>query len=82
MNQQILSQDEVDALLQGITGESPPSEPAPAAPGSVREIDLASQERLVRSRMPALEIVNERFARNIRGALAKLILKTPEVAIA
>ena len=81
MNQQILSQDEVDALLQGITGESPPPEPEPAAHGGVREIDLASQERLVRSRMPALEIVNERFARNIRGALGKLILKTPEVAI-
>lgn len=82
MNQQILSQDEVDALLQGITGESEDVEPETADEGDgVRKVDLGSQERLVRSRMPALEVINERFARNIRVGLFNLIRKAPEVSI-
>jgi flagellar motor switch protein FliM len=81
MNQQILSQDEVDALLQGITGEEQALEAVAVAPGAVRAYDLATQERIVRPRMPALEVVNERFARNVRGGLFKLIRKHPEVAI-
>ncbi len=82
MNQQILSQDEVDALLQGITGESQKLEEEEAPPpGTERRYDLASQERIVRGRMPTMEIVNERFARNIRLGLFNLIRKSPEVAI-
>ena len=81
MTQQILSQDEVDALLQGITGESQKLEPEQAPEGAVREYDLASQERIVRGRMPTMEIVNERFARNIRLGLFNFIRKSPEVAL-
>jgi flagellar motor switch protein FliM len=81
MNQQILSQDEVDALLQGITGESQTVEEPEASADGVRSYDPASQERIVRDRMPALEVVNERFARNIRSGLAELIRKAPEVSV-
>ena len=81
MNQQILSQDEVDALLQGITGESQKLEQEDAPTGGIRDYDLASQERIVRGRMPTMEIINERFARNIRIGLFNLIRKSPEVAI-
>lgn len=81
MNQQILSQDEVDALLQGITGESQKLEPEEAPSGGIRDYNLASQERIVRGRMPTMEIINERFARNIRIGLFNLIRKSPEVAI-
>ena len=82
MNQQILSQDEVDALLQGITGESQKLDAEPGAPaGGVRDYDLASQERIVRGRMPTMEVINERFARNIRIGLFNLIRRSPEVAI-
>jgi flagellar motor switch protein FliM len=82
MNQQILSQDEVDALLQGITGESQKLEQE-AAPvdGAVRDYNLANQERIVRGRMPTMEIINERFARNLRVGLFNLIRRSPEVAI-
>jgi flagellar motor switch protein FliM len=81
MSDAILSQDEVDALLQGITGESqaPVSEAVP--PGGVRNYDVASQERIVRGRMPTLDVINERFARNIRLAFFNFIRKSPEVAI-
>lgn len=81
MNQQILSQDEVDALLQGITGESQKLEQEDEPVGGVRDYDLSSQERIVRGRMPTMEVINERFARNIRVGLFNLIRKSPEVAI-
>jgi flagellar motor switch protein FliM len=81
MNEQILTQDEVDALLQGISGESDSLQPeAPLADG-VRSVDLANQERMVRDRMPTLEIVGERFAKNIRAGLFAFIRKSPEVSI-
>jgi flagellar motor switch protein FliM len=81
MNQQILSQDEVDALLQGITGESQKLEQEDAPAEGIRDYDLASQERIVRGRMPTMEVINERFARNIRIGLFNFIRKSPEVAI-
>ncbi|MBP7132117.1 MAG: flagellar motor switch protein FliM [Aquabacterium sp.] len=81
MNQQILSQDEVDALLQGITGESQKLEQEEAPTEGVREYNLAQQERIVRGRMPTMEIVNERFARNIRIGLFNFIRKSPEVSV-
>ena len=81
MSDQILSQDEVDALLQGITGESQKLEQEEAPTGGIRDYDIASQERIVRGRMPTMEIINERFARNIRIGLFNFIRKSPEVAI-
>lgn len=81
MNQQILSQDEVDALLQGITGESQKLEQEEAPTGGIRDYNLASQERIVRGRMPTMEIINERFARNIRIGLFNLIRRSPEVSV-
>jgi flagellar motor switch protein FliM len=81
MNQQILSQDEVDALLQGITGESQKLEEEEAPSGGIRDYDIASQERIVRGRMPTMEIINERFARNIRIGLFNFIRKSPEVSV-
>ena len=81
MSNQILSQDEVDALLQGITGESQKLEADKPPPSGQRDYDLASQERIVRGRMPTMEVINERFARNIRLGLFNFIRKSPEVSI-
>ena len=81
MSQQILSQNEVDALLQGITGESQSLEQEVAAEDGPRTYDLANQERIVRGRMPTMEVINERFARNIRVGVFNLIRKSPEVSI-
>ena len=81
MNQQILSQDEVDALLQGITGESQKLEKDEGPIDGIRDYNLASQERIVRGRMPTMEVINERFARNVRIGLFNFIRKSPEVSI-
>ncbi len=82
MNPQILSQDEVDALLQGLgTETSTPEVDAAEDRSGVRACDLAHRERIVQRRMPALDVVNERFARNIRAGLFDLIRRSPEVSI-
>ena len=81
MNQQILSQDEVDALLQGITGESQKLDAEEVKAEGIRDYNIASQERIVRGRMPTMEIVSERFARNIRLGMFNFIRKSPEVSI-
>ena len=81
MNQQILSQDEVDALLQGITGENQTMESEqPVEAEGTRAYNPANQDRIVRGRMPMMDIVGERFARNLRTGLFKLMQKTAEIA--
>jgi len=76
----ILSQEEVDALLRGVTGE-PEEAVAEEAGEGVRSYDIGRQERIVRGRMPTLEIINERFARNFRIALFNLIRRTAEISV-
>ena len=81
MSDSFLSQEEVDALLEGVTGESQSyTEDAGDATG-VRAYDISSQERIVRGRMPTIEVVNERFARNFRVGLFNLIRRSPEISI-
>ena len=81
MSDHVLSQAEVDALLNGITGDSEPEAPEATAADGVREYNLANQERIVRGRMPTMEIVAERFARNIRTGMFNFLRRSPEVLI-
>jgi len=76
-----LSQNEIDALMQGFTGDEPSPAVDEAETGGTRPYDLASQERIVRGRMPTLDVVMERFARNVRIGLFNLLRKTPEVSV-
>ena len=77
MADQILSQDEVDALLEGVTGESQKLERDDGPAEGIRNYDISSQERIVRGRMPTMEIINERFARNLRIGLFNFMRRTP-----
>ena len=74
MSESFLSQEEVDALLEGVTGESQKTVQEVHEAGEVRSYNISSQERIVRGRMPTMEIVNERFARNFRIGLFNFIL--------
>ncbi len=76
----ILNQDEIDALLHGVDSGAVTTE-APPAPGEARNFDFANQMRIVRGRMPTLEMINERFARLFRISLFNLLRRTPEVAV-
>jgi flagellar motor switch protein FliM len=79
---EFLSQDEVDSLLKGVNGEAEDEQVHPeAVVGEVRPYNLASQERIVRGRMPTMEIINERFARLFRIGLFNFIRRTPEISV-
>jgi flagellar motor switch protein FliM len=80
MGDQFLSQDEVDALLEGVSGDAAPAETVTESADGVRPYDLATSERIVRGRMPTLEIINERFARNLRLGLFSFMRRNPEIA--
>ncbi len=80
MADQFLSQEEVDALLDGVTGDTAATS-GEEAPSGVRNYDLAKQERIVRGRMPTLEIVNERFARNMRLGLFNFMHRSPDISV-
>lgn len=79
----LLSQDEIDALLHGVDdGDIETAEEAEAVEaGGVRGYDLASQERIVRGRMPTLEMINERFARHTRHTLFNLLRRSADVTV-
>ena len=81
MSEAFLSQDEIDALLEGVTGESQKLAKDDAPTGGVRSYDLSSQERIVRGRMPTMEVINERFARNLRVGLFNFIRRSPEISV-
>lgn len=78
MADDFLSQDEVDALLRGVTGDDDDDRAAGVA---VRDYDIGRQERIVRGRMPTLEIINERFARNLRIGLFNFMRRNAEISI-
>ncbi|WP_415886918.1 flagellar motor switch protein FliM [Neptuniibacter sp. QD37_6] len=78
----LLSQDEIDALLHGVDdGDVETSDEAEVEEGEVRGYDLASHERIVRGRMPTLEMVNERFARYTRISLFNLLRRAADVTV-
>lgn len=76
----VLSQDEIDALLHGIDGGSVETEQDDGHAGGLRSYDF-NQERIVRGRMPTLEMINERFARLFRIGLFNMLRRTPEVSV-
>lgn len=75
----LLSQDEIDALLHGVDDVDEDAEQD--VPQGIAQYDFSSQDRIVRGRMPTLEIVNERFARHMRISLFNMMRHTAEVSI-
>jgi flagellar motor switch protein FliM len=80
MSKDFLSQEEVDALLKGVSGEPEEAKEADDTSG-VRPYNLATQERIVRGRMPTLEIINERFARLLRIGLFNFVRRSAEISV-
>ena len=81
MSQDFLSQDEVDALLKGVTGDDDEDEQAQEASGGVRSYNLGTQERIVRGRMPTMELINERFVRYLRIGLFNYMHRNAEISV-
>ena len=80
MAESFLSQEEVDVLLRGVSGDVE-DEAESVQSTEIRPYNLATQERIVRGRMPTLEIINERFARLFRIGLFNFLRRTAEVSV-
>ncbi|MBI5755568.1 MAG: flagellar motor switch protein FliM [Nitrospirae bacterium] len=78
----ILSQDEVNALLKGIDSGDVATNAAPADDTGARPYDLTSHDRVIRGRMPTLEIINERFARIFQTSMTAALKKIVDVHMA
>ncbi|EGV30502.1 flagellar motor switch protein FliM [Thiorhodococcus drewsii AZ1] len=84
MSQQtdILSQDEIDALLHGVdSGDVDTDGEAFPVDGQARSYDFATQDRIVRGRMPTLDMINERFARYLRVHLFNMLRRASEISV-
>ena len=76
----LLSQDEIDALLHGVDDGDVEAE-EDIFDGEARSYDFTSQDRIVRGRMPTLEMINERFSRYFRTSLFNMLRRSPEIAV-
>jgi flagellar motor switch protein FliM len=70
--QEILAQDEIDALIHGI-GSGDVRTEAPPARDEARQYNFSQNTRIVRGRMPTLEMINERFGRLLRTSIYNLL---------
>lgn len=77
----LLSQDEIDALLNGVDGGDVDTDADVVDDGTAKGYDFNSQDRIVRGRMPTLEMINERFARNFRLSLFNILRRSAEIAV-
>ena len=82
MTEKVLSQDEVDALLKGVaSGEIDTEEAKDKILSGVRPYDFTSQERIIRGKMPGLEMINDSFSRELRNSISSFIMKYTDVNI-
>ncbi|MBR2513363.1 MAG: flagellar motor switch protein FliM [Halomonas sp.] len=79
----LLSQEEIDALLKGVSGDDEPSASASHSESEsrIRPYDPATQHRVIRERLHALDFINERFARYFRNSLFNLIRRSADITV-
>ena len=77
----LLSQDEIDALLHGVDSGDVETEDDDQYDGEAHSYDFASQDRIVRGRLPTLEMINERFARHYRTSLFNMLRRTADLSV-
>lgn len=93
---QVLSQSEVDALLAAVSEGDVGSTDAGASSGGggsakggaaqeekvVVTYDLTSQDRIIRGRLPQLEVIYEKFMRSFRVSLSGALRKIASITLA
>lgn len=80
--EKVLSQAEVDALLRGLSdGKIEAEQEQQEDQSSIRTYDLTNQDRIIRGRMPTLEIINDRFAKLIRTTLSGTLRRVLDVTV-
>ena len=77
----LLSQDEIDALLHGVSSSDIDTDVDDMDDGEARNYDFTTQDRIVRGRMPTLEMINERYARLFRISIFNLLRRSAEISV-
>ncbi|MHB0775310.1 flagellar motor switch protein FliM [Halomonas sp. WWR20] len=77
----LLSQEEIDALLKGVSGDDDSASEDSSRSSRIRPYDPATQHRVIRERLNALDIINERFARQFRMALFNLLRRSADITV-
>ncbi|MGD8930951.1 MAG: flagellar motor switch protein FliM [Chromatiales bacterium] len=78
----LLSQEEIDALLHGVdSGDLGSDDDGDVDIDAVKPYDFASQDRIVRGRLPTLEMINERYARLFRTSLFNMLRRTADISV-
>lgn len=79
---ELLLQEEIDALLRGVDdGDIEIETDEFQDEGNAKDYDFRSQERIVRRRIPTLEMLNERFSKYLRSSLFKFLHRSPEISL-
>ena len=78
---ELLSQDEIDALLHGVDTGDVETQDDGVPDGKPVPYDLTSQDRIVRGRLPTLEMINERFARSFRVSLFNMLRRSTQIEV-
>ncbi|MBM4250378.1 MAG: flagellar motor switch protein FliM [Deltaproteobacteria bacterium] len=80
---QVLSQNEVDALLSAVSDNRVDTEESGAPEGQqgIVQYDLANQDRIIRGRMPTLDIIHDRFVRLFRVTLSNALRKIANLSV-
>ncbi|MDJ0913989.1 MAG: flagellar motor switch protein FliM [Desulfobacterales bacterium] len=78
---EILSQEEVDSLLTGLSsGKVEAETDAPPEPEGLKPYDFTSQDRVIRGRMPTFKVINDRLARQMGSSLSKLLMTNVDIS--
>jgi flagellar motor switch protein FliM len=84
---QVLSQDEVDALLNAVGDDEDDGlgldigDDVDEVSDNIQPYDLTNQDRVIRGRMPILEIIYERFIRQFRVSLSNSLRKISTISM-
>ena len=81
MSDNILSQAEIDALLNDDAPSNDTPVPENQGKDNIRPYDPNTQRRVIRERMQSLEIINERFARQFRMGLFNMLRRSPDITV-
>jgi len=73
--EKILSQSEVDTLLDAVKEGDVSTEQSVGSGNNLQVYDFRKQRKLVRARLPGLKIIHDRFQRRFRQTLSSLVRK-------
>lgn len=74
-----LSQDEIDTLLNGVDSGDVDTSAAEIDAGYALSYDLGSQDRIIRGRMPTLDMINDRLTRSLRISMVNMLQRSIEI---